>query len=164
MGSHILKVRTRPCRPVISGCVATKREGWRRSSRRVGDLSTARGKPHGRSSSGSWRCATSGPIGERVSYRCCCNKQESICRSSPCIAFRFKSKNVFRHNVPQENQKQKTGWRRRLDSNSWLRFAGRSRFIGRQSAYFACLRQTESAKPENRADCTVQDRQCETKG
>ena len=27
------------------------------------------------------------PDWERVSYRCCCNKQESICRSSPCIAF-----------------------------------------------------------------------------
>jgi hypothetical protein len=32
---------------------------------------TLDGKPHGRSSSGSWRCANSGPIGERISYRCC---------------------------------------------------------------------------------------------
>jgi len=32
-----------------------------------------------------------------------------------------------------------------------------------KSAYFAGLRQTESPKPENRADCTVQDRQVRNK-
>jgi hypothetical protein len=66
--------------------------------------------------------------------------------------------------ITTEKQKRQTEWRRGLDSNSWLRFAGRWRFIGRQSAYFACLQETESAKPENRTDCTVQDRHCETKG
>jgi hypothetical protein len=45
--------------------------------------------------------------------------------------------------APRE-RKGETGWRRGLDSNSWLRFAGGSRFIGPQSAYFVYLRQTES--------------------
>jgi hypothetical protein len=59
--------------------------------------------------------------------------------------------------APRE-RKGETGWRRGLDSNSWLRFAGGSRFIGPQGAYFVYLRQTESPSPKNRADCTVQDR------
>ena len=60
-----------------------------------------------------------------------------------------------------KREKYETGCRRRLDSNSRLPFARRSRFIGPQSTHFACLRQTESPKPKNRADCTAQDRQCE---
>ena len=53
-------------------------------------------------------------------------------------------------------RKCRTGWRRGLDSNSWLRFAGGSRFVGPQSAYFVYLRQTES--PHRRIGQTAQCR------
>ena len=55
----------------------------------------------------------------------------------------------FSGRTPPRERKGETGWRRGLDSNSWLRFAGRSCLIGPQSAYSACLRQTESPNQES---------------
>ena len=49
----------------------------------------------------------------------------------------------------REREKARLARRRGLDSNSRLRFAGRSHLIGPQSAYSACLRQTESPNQES---------------
>jgi hypothetical protein len=50
----------------------------------------------------------------------------------------------FSSRTPLRERKSETGWRRGLDSNSWLRFAADSPFIGRQNAYFALSAATES--------------------
>ena len=67
---------------------------------------------------------------------------------------------------PKCQRKEKT---RLAGGEDWIRTRGcvspdDGGLLGRQRAYFVCLQETESAKPENRADCTVQDRQCETNG
>src|ERR1700730_8273721 len=70
-----------------------------------------------------------------------------------CLSMRYSrilgGKIEFSRETPPGERKSETGWRRGSESNSWLRFAGRSRFIGPQSAYSACLRQTESPKQES---------------
>ena len=67
----------------------------------------------------------------------------------------------FSGRTPPRERKGETGWRRGLDSNSRLRFAGRSHLIGPQSAYSACLRQTESPNQESGRLDSVGS-QCET--
>ena len=68
----------------------------------------------------------------------------ATCRELHCRIIR--GKREVSAQCDPENKKQKTGWRRGLDSNSWLRFA---------KCVFRLICGNRESKPENRAESTL---------
>ena len=60
------------------------------------------------------------------SHRFCARRRNDTKAQAAADCRIIRGKSDVSTQCTQENEKQETGWQRRLDSNSWLRFAGSS--------------------------------------